>query len=62
MPLKCPYCNVELEYAQLANSANGGDYYYEQWRGFCPKCGKNFHWNEIYIFSHCDSLEEIKKS
>jgi hypothetical protein len=40
---------------------NAGDYYYETWRGYCPKCNKTFQWDEMYNFSYCDNLEEIKE-
>jgi len=62
MPPKCPYCNEELEYTGLRrNSQNEGDYYYETWEGYCPKCNKRFYWDEVYIFSCCDNLEEVKE-
>lgn len=61
MPPKCPYCNEELEYTELRRNQNEGDYYYETWEGRCPKCQKDFYWDEVYNFSHCDNLEEIKE-
>lgn len=61
MPPKCPYCNEELDYEELINRMNECDYYYEQWKGFCPKCNRTFFWDEIYTFSHCDNLEEAKE-
>lgn len=61
MPPKCPYCNEELEYTEKHYSQNEGDYYYEQWEGYCPKCNRDFLWNEIYNFACCENLEEIKE-
>ena len=61
MPPKCPYCNVELEYEERMTSQNYGNYYSERWTGYCPQCQKNFNWDEVYNFSHCDNLEEIKE-
>ena len=61
MPPKCPYCNVELEYEERMRDQNEGDYYYETWRGYCPKCNRTFQWDEVYNFSCCDNLEEIKE-
>ena len=61
MPPKCPYCNEELEYTELCRSQNEGDYYFETWEGRCPKCLKDFYWDEVFNFSHCDNLEEIKE-
>lgn len=58
MPPKCPYCNEELEYTECCRNQNEGDYYYETWEGYCPNCNKNFFWDEVYTFSHCDNLEE----
>lgn len=61
MPPKCPYCNEELNYEERLYDQNEGDYYYEIWRGYCPKCNKTFQWDEVYNFAYCDSLEEIKE-
>ena len=61
MPPKCPYCNEELEYTECCQSRNDGDYYLETWGGFCPKCHRNFFWDEIYNFSRCDNLEEVEE-
>ena len=61
MPPKCPHCKVELEYEERMRDQNEGDYYYETWRGHCPKCNKTFQWDEVYNFSYCDSLEEVKE-
>lgn len=33
MPPKCPYCNEELEYAELCHNETEGNYYYETWEG-----------------------------
>jgi primosomal protein N' len=60
MPPKCPHCEVELEYEERINDQNCGDYYYETWHGYCPKCKKRFYWDEVYNFSRCDNLEEEK--
>lgn len=61
MPPKCPHCNEELEYDERTSAQNFGDYYYETWHGYCPKCGKGFYWDEVYNFSCCDNLEEEKE-
>lgn len=61
MPQKCPHCNVELNYEEREKDQNCGDYYYETWRGYCPKCKKEFYWDEVYNFSCCDNLEETKR-
>ena len=61
MPPKCPYCNEELEYEERIKDQNEGDYYYETWRGHCPKCEKGFYWDEVYNFSCCDNLEEVEE-
>lgn len=61
MPPKCPYCNEELEYTELRRSQNECDYYYETWEGHCPKCQRDFYWDEVYNFAYCDNLEEIKE-
>ena len=61
MPPRCPYCNEELEYEERWHSNNEGDYYYETWAGNCPQCKRKFSWDEIYTFSNCDNLEEIKE-
>ena len=58
MPPKCPYCNEELEYTELRRSQNEGDYYYETWEGRCPQCQKDFYWDEVFNYFHCDNLEE----
>lgn len=58
MPPKCPYCNEELDYEEQIDLVNEGDYCYDTWRGFCPKCNHTFVWDEIYNFSRCDNLEE----
>lgn len=61
MPPKCPYCNVELNYEEREKDQNCGDYYYETWRGYCPKCEREFYWDEVYNFSRCDNLEEVEE-
>ena len=61
MPPKCPYCNEELEYTELRRSQNEGDYYYETWEGQCPKCRKDFYWDEVYNFASCENLEEVQE-
>lgn len=61
MPPKCPYCNVELEYEEKWDYSNECDYYYETWTGKCPHYKRKFSWNEIYTFSNCDNLEEVRE-
>lgn len=61
MPPKCPYCNAPLEYEEQWDYSNECNYYYETWKGKCPHCKRKFSWNEIYTFSRCDNLEEVKE-
>lgn len=61
MPPKCPYCNEELDYEEQISHMNEGDYCYDTWRSFCPKCNRTFIWDEVFNFSHCDNLEEEKE-
>lgn len=61
MPPKCPYCNEELDYEEQIYHTNEGDYCYDTWRGFCPKCNRTFIWDEVYNFAYCANLEEEKE-
>ena len=56
MPPKCPYCNIELEYEERMRDQNEGDYYYETWRGYCPKCNKTFQMK--CIISHVVTVQK----
>lgn len=61
MPPKCPYCNETLDYDEQMYNGYNNNYYYNTWRGFCPKCDRTFQWDEVYNFSYCDNLEEVKE-
>lgn len=57
---KCPYCNEELEYEEKLNAVCcDTDYYYETWLVFCPKCEREFKWDENYNFVGYGNFEEL---
>ena len=60
---KCPYCSEELEYEEKLDAdccaCCDTDYYYETWLTFCPKCEREFKWDENYNFVGYDNFEEL---
>ena len=57
---KCPYCNEELEYEEKLSAIYcDRDCYYETWLGFCPKCKREFKWDENYKFVGYDNFKHL---
>lgn len=55
---KCLYCNVELDnfdHYDCYDTDNITVYYTA---GRCPKCGKNYKWEEIYTYNYFENFEE----
>ena len=56
----CPHCNVELKTSDIFDSEIYGDTFISGNFGECPQCKRDFRWEEIFKYSHCENLEEFK--
>ncbi len=57
---KCPECNTELSLTDCTDiSFKGTNETVATMKGICPKCKKNYSWEEIYEFKKIKNLEEI---
>lgn len=54
---KCE-CGEELEFDTNTSLECNGDTMTMVSHGHCPKCGTRYKWNDYYILSNWDDLEE----
>lgn len=54
---KCT-CGEELEFDANTDFWCDGDEMTMVCYGHCPKCGKKYKWNDYYLLSNWDNLEE----
>ena len=55
----CPVCNVELETDEVYDGDIGISQREEEWYGHCPRCGKKYHWTEVYIYKETKDFEVL---
>ena len=56
---KCPTCNVEIDFYEHYDLEDDGAEIYAKASGCCPKCGKDYKWEEHFAFIGFFNLEEI---
>lgn len=54
----CPHCDCDLEIDDCFDIEFDGGKVTHCWKGYCPECGKNFRWKEIYLFDRIEDLVE----
>jgi endogenous inhibitor of DNA gyrase (YacG/DUF329 family) len=54
----CPACGDTLESFKTIDSYRDEDSAKYLCLGYCPTCGKEYQWREVYFFSHIKDLEE----
>ena len=57
----CPYCNVELIGDDMFDSEVYDDTFVSGIFGECPQCKRDFRWEEVYKYSHCENLMEVEE-
>lgn len=56
----CPECNTELSLTECTDiDFQGTNETVATMQGICPKCKRNYTWEEIYEFKKIKNLEEI---
>lgn len=56
----CPHCAVELDFDDHYDMYDDGDAIIVKAMGHCPKCRKNFKWEDIYTLCDFQDLEETE--
>ena len=54
----CPYCKVELDFDDHYDMYDDGDSIIVKAIGHCPKCKKNFKWEDVFTLCGFQDLEE----
>ena len=58
----CPYCNVELIGDDVYDSEiYDNNTFISSIFGECPQCKRDFRWEEVYKYSHCQDLVELTR-
>lgn len=55
----CPHCDVELVWDDTIDNYFGGDIMIAKSIGHCPKCKREFQWEDIYIYDGYENFKEI---
>ena len=53
----CPACNVELVTDEAYDGYIGINEREEEWFGYCPECGRHYHWIEVYTYKETKNFE-----
>lgn len=53
----CPVCDVELETDEVFDGYIGTNEREEEWFGYCPECGRQYHWTEVYVYKETKNFE-----
>ena len=53
----CSVCEIELEYTQFVFDYCDADNAYFRSCGYCPECGREYHWFDRYDFVGIIELE-----
>lgn len=53
----CPVCDVELITDEVFDGSIGVDEREEEWFGYCPECGRHYHWIEVYTYKETKNFE-----
>ena len=55
----CPICGTELDFYDIFDTEHNDNIYTDYCYGYCPKCEKDYHWEETYEFKETKNLHEI---
>ena len=61
MPPKCPYCNETLNYDEQIEHWEDYGTCGATYSGWCTKCKREYKWDELFTFSHCENVKEVKE-
>lgn len=53
----CPVCDVELVTDEVFDGYIGINEREEEWFGYCPECGRHYHWIEVYTYKETKDFE-----
>ena len=53
----CPVCDVELITDEVFDGSIDIDEREEEWFGYCPECGRHYHWIEVYTYKETKNFE-----
>ena len=56
---KCT-CGEEIEFERDEFFDGDSDIILQRAYGYCPKCGKKYRWNDVYILKDFSDLKEIE--
>ena len=56
----CPYCDCDLYTDDCFDIEYDSGENISHWVGHCPECGKDFRWEEVYLFDRVENLVEVK--
>ena len=52
----CPHCGCTLIFLEHYDCYDDADETLFFARGYCPECGQEYHWADVYKFSHIEGL------
>ena len=59
--MKCPVCGLVLEVDEIYDDIYDKEKREENWYGHCPKCGKNYHWTNVFAYKDTVDFGEVKE-
>lgn len=57
--MKCPVCDLELEVDEVYDDYYDSEKREENWYGHCPKCGKSYHWTNVFVYKDTVDFGEV---
>ena len=59
--MKCPVCGLVLEVDEIYDAVYDNEKREEYWYGHCPKCGKDYHWTNVFAYKDTVDFGEVKE-
>ena len=59
--MKCPVCGLVLEVDEIYDYNFDNEKREEYWYGHCPKCGKDYHWTNVFVYIDTVDFGEVKE-
>ena len=59
--IKCPVCDLVLESYKVYDGYYDDEKHEEEWYGYCPKCGKEYHWTIVFVYKDVVDFGEVRE-
>lgn len=59
--MKCPVCGLGLEVDEVYDGYYDSEKREENWYSHCPKCGKSYHWTNVFVYKDTVDFGEVKE-